>query len=433
MLKLILQTLWARRRRNGWLLAELVLVTVVSWAIFDPVIVAVHDRHLPLGFDAHRLVVVSLQALEEGTLGYDAQLADSASLVSAYLSMIESVRQYDGVQSATALLGYCYPGASGSQQANLPLKGDTLSRLIDYVYYLSGQQYFETYGYIPAPGLTLSELSEFPATERDIVVTQDLLRQVNGDDDPRHHRLCSLSNEYDTIYHPLVGAVAPCRLRLDWRPIPLFFWRATGREVLQYMPRYTRIVLRLDDGVNLQYFIHNFLPWMQQHLRAGNLYANRVEPYVNILTDQAYATSTALFRRNLGVALFFLVNLCLGVAGSFWVQTRMRREEVGIRLSFGGTPRRIRTMFLLEGIILVTVAVLVGCFFYWLYALMEGLPTGAQAGRCVLQYWTDSFALHFMLVSLAVYACLLVVTLIGVWMPARHISCIPPTEALRDE
>ena len=44
MFRLMLKTLWARRKRNGWLLAELILVALLSWAIFDPVIVVTHDR-----------------------------------------------------------------------------------------------------------------------------------------------------------------------------------------------------------------------------------------------------------------------------------------------------------------------------------------------------------------------------------------------------
>ena len=44
MLKLILKNLWARRRRNGWLLAELILVSIVTWIILDPVIVTTYDR-----------------------------------------------------------------------------------------------------------------------------------------------------------------------------------------------------------------------------------------------------------------------------------------------------------------------------------------------------------------------------------------------------
>lgn len=44
MLKLILKNLWARRRRNVWLLAELILVSIVTWIILDPVIVTTYDR-----------------------------------------------------------------------------------------------------------------------------------------------------------------------------------------------------------------------------------------------------------------------------------------------------------------------------------------------------------------------------------------------------
>ena len=64
MFRLILKTLWARRKRNGWLLAELILVALLSWAIFDPVIVVTHDRMLPLGYDADRLCLVSMDALQ---------------------------------------------------------------------------------------------------------------------------------------------------------------------------------------------------------------------------------------------------------------------------------------------------------------------------------------------------------------------------------
>ena len=39
MFKLIWKNLWARRRKNGWLLAELILVSIISWVVLDPVIV----------------------------------------------------------------------------------------------------------------------------------------------------------------------------------------------------------------------------------------------------------------------------------------------------------------------------------------------------------------------------------------------------------
>ena len=49
MFKLIWKNLWARRRKNGWLLAELILVSIISWVVLAPVIVVTHDRNIPLG------------------------------------------------------------------------------------------------------------------------------------------------------------------------------------------------------------------------------------------------------------------------------------------------------------------------------------------------------------------------------------------------
>lgn len=64
MFKLIWKNLWARRRKNGWLLAELILVSIISWVVLDPVIVVTHDRNIPLGYDAERLCLISLGALQ---------------------------------------------------------------------------------------------------------------------------------------------------------------------------------------------------------------------------------------------------------------------------------------------------------------------------------------------------------------------------------
>ncbi len=44
MLHLIGKNLWARRYRNGWLLAELIIVSMVIWVLTDPIVVTTHDR-----------------------------------------------------------------------------------------------------------------------------------------------------------------------------------------------------------------------------------------------------------------------------------------------------------------------------------------------------------------------------------------------------
>ncbi len=433
MLKIILHTLWAHRRRNGWLLAELILVTVVSWAIFDPVIVSLYDRHLPLGYDAPRMALISFGQLPPEAPGYDWQANDSAGRMHTLESILQRVRQYPGVEAATPLLGYGYPGSPGSMNTSLPLPKDTLNTQWSVLEYVAGQTFFETYGFLPSKGRTLQELSNFRCGEYQYIMTEDLLQVGWGDTDPRGKSLPWITNGRDTTYIEIPGAIGPIKRKLDEKPRPFLIHNIAPAEVAASVVAGMKVALRLKEGVSMDHFLHDFHLWMLDNLKVGNLYANKVESYLSVLEDEVYANSTALFRRSLALAMFFLVNLCLGVAGTFWVQTRTRREEIGVFLSFGATPRRIRAMLLSEGAVLVTLAVAIGCFIYWNYVLFEGLAAGYTADRYVGLYWTDDFARHFTFISLWVYACLLAVTLIGVYIPARRISRIPPTEALRDE
>ena len=100
MLKLILKSLWARRRRNGWLLAELILVTVLTWYITDPVFVLSYNRSLPLGYNPDGLLVASLNKLPSKALGYSEDEADSLHLMQNLNRLLRELRNHPDVQSA---------------------------------------------------------------------------------------------------------------------------------------------------------------------------------------------------------------------------------------------------------------------------------------------------------------------------------------------
>lgn len=86
------------------------------------------------------------------------------------------------------------------------------------------------------------------------------------------------------------------------------------------------------------------------------------------------------------------------------------------------------------------MAVVIGCLLYLQWALLEGLYTFGDLFsyecRMVLAsdgYLPGDFWGHFLAVSLLVYGVMAVVTCLGVWLPARNISRVPPVEALREE
>ena len=84
-----------------------------------------------------------------------------------------------------------------------------------------------------------------------------------------------------------------------------------------------------------------------------------------------FSTVNYTYRVNLLMGGFFLISLCLGVSGTFWMQTRNRREEVGIMKSFGARSVYIIRMLLGEGIVLSTLATLTGCLIYLQYAYTD--------------------------------------------------------------
>lgn len=431
MWKLILKNLWSRRRRNGWLLAELILVAILSWYIFDPVMVVTYERHLPLGYDADRLCMVSVGMLPQEAPGYEPQAADSASLMQTYLNLVDCARQHPDVEQATPVLSFVYPGAMGNGTSSFIAEGDSVAHTALFIEFLPHTHFFETYGFQSGKGsMSAAQLSDLDNGDY-YIMTEDLLEGMFRTHIYRNQR-CWKVNGTDTCYTAVKGTVKSCKYLSNKRPVPIVFMPLQNPDIRSSLDN-MRIVVRLKEGVRMERFLHDFRSWMLRQLRIGNLYARELQSYDEINAAREFSDSTVLYRRSLSIALFFLVNLCLGVIGTFWMQTRTRREEVGVMLSYGATPHRIRLLLLGEGTALTTLATFIGCFIYLQYAFSEGLNTGSSLMEAVTPSWVDNFGLHFFFVSLMVYVILLLVVWIGIYIPARRISSISPTEALRDE
>lgn len=431
MWKLILKNLWSRRRRNGWLLAELILVAILSWYIFDPVMVVTYERHLPLGYDADRLCMVSVGMLPQEAPRYEPQAADSASLMQTYLNLVDRARQHPDVEQATPVLSFVYPGAMGNGTSSFIAEGDSVAHTALFIEFLPHTHFFETYGFQSGKGsMSAAQLSDLDNGDY-YIMTEDLLEGMFRTHIYRNQR-CWKVNGADTCYTAVKGTVKSCKYLSDKRPVPIVFMPLQNPDIRSSLDN-MRIVVRLKEGVRMERFLHDFRPWMLRQLRIGNLYARELQSYDEINAAREFSDSTVLYRRSLSIALFFLVNLCLGVIGTFWMQTRTRREEVGVMFSYGATPHRIRLLLLGEGTALTTLATFIGCFIYLQYAFSEGLNTGSSLMEAVTPSWVDNFGLHFFFVSLMVYVILLLVVWIGIYIPARRISSISPTEALRDE
>ncbi len=430
MLKLIRKNLWARRVRNAWLLAELILVTVLTWYITDPLFVLSYNRALPLGYDPDGLLIASIGSLPSSDPGYSEEESDSLHTMENMFRMLHKLRDYPGVRSAAPLVTFAFPGSGGS--CSNTYKYDTLSLNASLSYFIPHTGFFETFGFKAYEGKTLKELDEADYQNNDLVVSADLLHEL-----PKMGRLTgkrlyqNYFNAEDTTVCPIKGVVGKVRFRTYEQGMYSFFepqLSICSEDVL----RDGYFLIRLRPDVSEQLFLHDFRTWASSHLKAGNLYVRNVSNYRQQLEMLEYRSGvTNKYRMNLILALFFLINLALGVTGAFWLQTNSRRGEVGIMLSYGATPGNIRRLLMGEAALLASFAWLVGCLIYLQYGLSVG--NWYERGSLVPSLWINNFWLHYIAVSFIVYVVILAVVLLGVFIPAYRISRTLPAEALHDE
>jgi len=307
MFKLIWKNLWARRRKNGWLLAELILVSIISWVVLDPVIVVTHDRNIPLGYDAERLCLISLGALQPQAPGYDAEAQDSATLVDNYYNLVRYVKDFDGVESATPVLGFCYPNSSGSSNSQLFAEGDTIPLSIMMIQFLPHTNFFDTYGFRSGKGRTPGQLSDYAYAPNDIVLTENAAEQLFHTKDA-HGKRCISRDHGDTLYMPVVGTIGAMKMYSEWRPVPVAFMPMLTIDT-SYIPESAHILVRLKEGVSMERFLHDFRPWMVKEMRRGNLFARSVRSYEQIITESEASNSTPIYRRHLAEEVLKKVGL----------------------------------------------------------------------------------------------------------------------------
>ncbi len=124
---MIIRNLWNRRRSNLWLFIELILVSILTWVIVDPIAVVTSDLNMPLGYDADRLVALQLNSYPNSSELYRAE-NDSVDTANSQLDAIMAkLRAYPEVKYASCIYSM-WGGAPGmsSTSWNYFITGDSI-------------------------------------------------------------------------------------------------------------------------------------------------------------------------------------------------------------------------------------------------------------------------------------------------------------------
>jgi len=428
MFRLIIKNLWHRRLRNGWLLAELILVTIVSWVILDPVVVDTYDMNRPLGYDADRICLIGISELSKEARGYDPDR--KWGNIEDLTTLLNRVRQHPQIESATLLRNEVYFNASSDLNRAFTID-DSIDLQVNQTWFEPNCDFFATYGIKSIEGApSAEELDRMSYGPSDIVITRSVAKAMFPEGDAIGKEIETKDYDSGSDQFKVVGIVEDIR--------PKSYSRNT-MSMIVLTPEYEQIgsphlLIRIRPGVDIDNFVAYFRPWMRKNLKIGNMSCRTIEPYVKRNADVEYQVGGNEITLKKILALFFLINLALGVTGTFWLQTRTRCQDVGIMRSFGATPPRIRAMLMAEGALLTVTAWFTGCIIYLQWAIHEGLSNGRD-----IQWpspfdtgWVCSFWPHFISVSLIVLVLILMVVMLGVWLPARKLSRTNPVDVLHE-
>lgn len=449
-----LKSIWKRRSRYGWLIAEIIVASVIAFIVLDPIVVSIYDANRPYNYDVDRLVMVQLRQLDRHNSAYNAERAKDMDLLeSDVMNAIPNLAELPEVEKVIPLPHRGF-GSGDDSNETIEIADSSAVRTFRATF-IPGSDFFTTFGFKAAeciPGNpSIEQMNDMQVDfDHEMICTRSMARLLYGDEHVAMSESRIRYENHDKHYfvplenHIIVGIIEDARAWGD-RPWPLirFYADPLSHSIKWNKSGLNNIILRLRPGESASNLAHRFNkePELQALCRVGMLEFDNARPYAEVNGASTLLSPKERYRNVL--VIFFAINIFLGVFGTFWLLTRKRTEEAGIMRAFGASPAAVRRMLYLEGFIMAIGSALIGCAIsaYFFYRNQDKIEYGLSGFKdtpmeqlpAMLHTWVGDFWLHMGVVSLVVCVLMLIVVFAGIAIPAWKLSRINPVEALADE
>ena len=436
MLQTILHQLWNQRRQNGWIFIELLAVSFFLWTAIDPIYVLTANYHVDKGYNPEGLYVVNIGFYDETHGSYDPAMATDSMCREAYWRIARIVRNQPEVDSWSISASWSFPNSNSWNGTQLFTDTVSLHQGKGYVHAqqyhfvnAEGSNLFRTYGMKDAR--TGGEMVLSPQTKGKAYISERLAQLLFGTTDVVGRKIYESDQAIE-----VAGVFCDFKHRDYEQPYPLIVRMYDDMQGGLYMPWRYNFVIRLKQDVDASAFKQRFQQEVAPLLSVGNYYFNNLQDF-SALSD-AYAMRSGVtnkLRLQYALTGFALLCIFLGMVGTFWIRSNARREEIGVMRSMGASQACIVRQFLIEAWLLVTIAfvAVIPCLLYHKYT--NGLYALEMNDYFVPSpvYGQNRFDFHFSVVLLLSYLILLLVALVGTYIPVRRAARTLPVEALREE
>ncbi|MCD8176204.1 MAG: FtsX-like permease family protein [Tannerellaceae bacterium] len=439
MIRHILTIIWNERKSNGWLFLEYIFIFSVLWFCCDYLYYMGRCYLEPKGFDIENTYYVKM--IKSTKTSPEAEI-DEYTLTTTVMDRIRRHPEVEFVSISEAAMPYGM-NSYGTGGMIMPDSFHTIvrDRRIDLAFLDVFRLKLQS-GRLADP--------DYPGQEEEILISPDMRNSIgiyNGIPYPVH-KVIRLEHGSNPDQHRVVTGVLPPVKDSFNDQYMATMWRV--KPAGNFHLSNSTIALRIKPGTSKD-FPERFLQEMRTQLSLDPYIFTSITSLKEIEKEslQNYGTADSL-NSVFAITFFLIINIFLGVIGTFWYRTQARRSEIGLRITMGAKPRQVRNMLYLETLLILFFASLIAvniCISLNEYELLEslGIPTSewtnigsiplisgeGQTKHTLSILW--AYLQKEVTVYLITFALLAGISIFAVWYPARRASMVQPAEALREE
>ena len=416
MFKKLFTQIYNERISNIALLLELLVVSVVLWFVVDALYVRYAIYSKPMGIDIEHTYSIKLGYIESEVPGYHEYKDDVKERTEEVRAVLDRINHRPEVEAAAIMTGNAVPYCVGMQTTSLVY--DTLHISLRSI--LAEPEYFKVFRINGSRGETPEKMTEI--MNHSFLMASDNALDRYGMDITSMIGKDGFSVFGNENTYTLGGTFSPIRMN-EYSDLNDRYCRSV---IVNYQkatiwgsndPIVVRVKEKMDDN-----FIEN-LRADAENLRVGNIYISDVQSIKDMrakaLQEQNHETMLYL----LGVG-FLLLNIFLGLLGTFWFRTQQRRQEIALHMVSGATRRNVLGRLIGEGICLIMIVTPIAVIidFNIAYSELNALYNG-----------TTLEPLRFTVCVVISALSIILMMVIGICIPARKAMKIQAAEALHGE
>lgn len=405
-------------RSNLWLALELLLVSVVMWYIIDLLYCRMATYLEPRGFDTEHCYLINMGVLTDKSPDYT-PYSDTHKQSDEVRELVERLRRRPEVEVVSlSLSAYPYNGSNGSAEVDY----DTLHAPRWTIRRIATPDFVRVFRYQGARGETSEQLAEI--LERgDFLASDNLYRKYGVP-------MTSLVGKNE--FHLFGDTTQTYRLGAALQNVR---WDDYSQASTSYSMVYNMNLLP-DDWINAdnelcirvradrdQNFMENLKADSEKQFRIGNLYISDIKSFKDIRRSFQQGDTSQMRILVVGMG-FLLLNIFLGLLGTFWFRTQQRRGEIALHKAMGATDGAVFGRLMSEGIFLLLIVTVPAVIIDIVMAHFE------------LNSWRNGTTLEWSRLAFCVAATFVLIAVmigVGIGLPARRAMKVQPAEALHDE